>query len=315
MKNINTLIKNLTGAIIKRKRASIAVFLLIALIFSLGRCSREMQAKKEEAAIPVKAMKVELKDLNLTLEYVGNIKGRDEATVYPKVSGKIAEKVKEDGSPIAKGETIVYIDRDEVGLKFEKAPVESPLAGIIGRIYVDIGSNVTPQTPVALVVDMEGVKIELNIPEKYIPKLSLSQNAVITVDAYADEKFTGQVSKISPVIDIDTRTAPVEISITDEKHLLKSGMFAKAKLTIEEHKNVPIILKEAIMGKNSDTYVFVAKDNKVAMRKVSLGIRQGPYFEVTEGLKDGDLVVVMGQQRLRDGANVTVEIYEETYNL
>lgn len=288
----------------------ILIFGFWILDFMIG-CQKTKEQTKSEEAIPVKVIQVKLTDLNETIDYVGNIKAQDEAVVYPKVSGKIIEKVKEDGSPIKKGQTIAYIDRDEVGLKFEQAPVESPLTGIVGRVYVDIGANVNAQTPIALVVDMDRVKIDLNIPEKYLPRVSLGQVADISVDAYPKEEFSGQITKISPVVDLATRTAPVEITVDNPEHRLKSGMFAKVKLIIQQHKAVPIILKEAIMGKEPDLYVYVVENHKALLKKIKLGIRQGPYFEVTEGLKSGDLVVIMGQQRLRENVTVSAEIEEE----
>jgi len=261
--------------------------------------------------IPVQVSKVVLKEINDTLDYVGNIKAKDEAIVYPKVSGKIIEKVKEDGKPVDKGEVIAYIDRDEVGLKFEKAPVESPLTGIIGRVYVDIGSNVTAQTAVALVIDLRKVKIDLEIPEKYLPQVSLGQKAKVNVDAYPREEFIGEVTKISPVVDLTTRAAPIKITVDNPDYRLKSGMFAKVKLTLQQRKNVPVILKEAIIGKEPNQYVYVAEDKKAVLKRITVGVRQGPYFEVRDGLKEGDLVVIMGQQRLYEGATVIPEEQKE----
>jgi len=287
--------------------------LLLGLLLTFG-CQPKQELEKATEVIPVKVLRVELKELSEALEYTGNIKAQDEAIVYPKVSGKIIEKVKEDGIVINKSETIAYIDRDEVGLKFEKAPVESPLAGIVGRFYVDIGQNVTMQTPIALVVNMDKVKIDLDVPEKYLPRVSLGQEAQISVDAYPEEEFSGGVTKISPVVDLTTRTAPIEIIVDNPKHRLQSGMFAKVRLILKEHKNVPVILKEAVMGKEPDLYVYMVKDNKAILKKVTLGLHQGPYFEVQEGLKEGDLVVIMGQQRLKDNAQVSVEIEEESKN-
>ena len=118
-----------------RKILIIMVGTVISISLLSGCGKAPAKGAKKESAIPVKVMKVAIEDLDKALEYVGNIKGRDEAVVYPKVSGKIIEKVKEDGSSVSKGETIAYIDRDEVGLKFEKAPVESPLTGTVGRVY------------------------------------------------------------------------------------------------------------------------------------------------------------------------------------
>ncbi len=272
----------------------------------LAGCQQQ-KAQEQPDSIPVKVSRIEYTSLEQSIDYVGSIKAQDEATIYPKVSGKIIEKAKEDGSPVEKGEAVAYIDRDEVGLRFERAPVETPLTGVIGRVYVDMGEKVTTQTPIALVVNMDKVKTNLDIPEKYLPRISVGQEARITVDAYPKKDFKGSVTKVSPVLDQATRTAPVEIVVDNTEHLLKSGMFAKVSLVIDERKNIPVVMKEAIVGKDSQVYVYVIENKKAVLKKIKLGIRQGPYFEVTEGLKDGDLVVIIGQQRLYEGAPVSVE--------
>ncbi|MDP3142885.1 MAG: efflux RND transporter periplasmic adaptor subunit [Candidatus Omnitrophota bacterium] len=280
------------------------------IVFILYSCSAQEKPKRAvDSVIPVRIMKVAARDIFEVLEYVGDIKAKDEAQVYPKVSGKIIEKVKEDGALINKGEVILYIDRDEVGLKFEKAPVESPLSGIVGRIFVDIGANVSTQTAVALVVNMEKVKIELDIPEKYLPKISIGQEAKVGVDAFPQEIFTGQITKISPVLDTSTRSAPIEITINNTEEHLQSGMFANVNLIFDTRKNALVVLKEAIIGKEPETYVYTVQNNQAVLKKVAIGIRQGPYYEVREGLKGGELVVIMGQQRLKDGAMVNTEEY------
>ena len=289
-----------------RKTFMLLMGVVLAISFITG-CGKVAGDKSKDEVIPVKVMKVNLDTLSKVLEYVGDIKGQDEALVYPKVTGKIIEKVKEEGYPVNRGEAIAYIDRDEVGLKFERAPIESPLSGIVGRIYVDIGSNVTTQTPVALVADTSKVEIDLNVPEKYLPKLSLNREAVITVDAYPQDRFIGKVTMISPVIDLQTRTAPIEITIDNPDRRLQSGMFAKVKLIIEERKDVPVILKEAVIGREPNTYVYTVEDKKARLKKVELGIRQGPYYEVQKGLNAGEVVVIMGQQKLRDGLAVEAE--------
>jgi multidrug efflux pump subunit AcrA (membrane-fusion protein) len=285
------------------------VILLFMLFISLFGCGAKEETKSEiTQAIPVRVMKVTPKDLYNKLEYTGDIKAQDEVIVYPKVSGKIIEKVREDGLGVAKGDIIAYIDRDEVGLKFEKAPIESPIDGVVGRVYVDIGSNVSPQTAVALVVNMDKVKINLDIPEIYLPKIFLGQEARVYTDAYPQQDFQGNVTKISPVVNLENRCAPIEITLDNSGHLLKSGMFVKVSLVIEKRANAPQIIKEAIMGKEPDTYVYVIENNKARIRKISTGIHDGPLYEVTQGLQKDDIVVIMGQQRLYDDAPVVVDI-------
>lgn len=285
-------------------------YLLIAILAAtIAGCgaNKERDKKSKDGVIPVRVETVKPRDMNKTLEYVGDIKGDDEAVVYPKVTGKVIEKVKEEGSQVKKGEAIVYIDRDEVGLKFEKAPVESPLEGVVGRVYVDIGSSVTTETKVALVTKTEVVEIDLDVPEAIAPKVSIGQKAEIEVDAYPGHKFTGVVSMISPVVDLQTRTAPIELIIDNKDGKLQSGMFARVILVLEVRRDVPVIRKEAVIGRKPDTYVYVVEGDTARFKKVELGIRQGAYYEVLDGLNSGDRVVIMGQQKLRDGAAVSVE--------
>jgi len=292
---------------LSKRKNKIIIFGLILVLGILFGCQKAPEKESQLERIPVKVSKVKLQDISETIDYVGNIKANEEAVVYPKVSGKIIEKVKEDNAPVKKFEAIAYIDRDETGLKFEKAPVESPLNGVVGRVFVDIGTKVTPATAVAFVVDMDKVKINLDIPEKYLGNIFLGQEAKVKVDAFGDEEFQGKVTKISPVVDLNTRTAPIEITIDNSGHRLKSGMFAKVVLIMKEKKNVPVILKEALFGKEPDIYVFVIENNKAVLKKISLGIRQGPYYEVTKGLEGSENIVIIGQQRLFEGAAVLVE--------
>lgn len=282
---------------------------LAALALAAPGCGRKAEEKQE--TIPVRAARVEAQTISRTLDYASTIDAWDRAEVFPKVSGKILEKLKEDGAPVAKGETIAYIDRDEVGFKFEKAPVESPLTGVIGRVYVDKGTNVSATTAVALVVDIDRVKVRLDVPEKFLPQVSIGQTARVRVEAYPREVFTGTVTLISPVVETETRTAPVEISIDNPGHRLKPGMFAGIQLLLERREGVPTMPQEAVIGREPNAYVFLVNDGVARMRDVALGIRENDRIEVLKGLKAGDLVAVMGQERLREGVAVTVEIEGE----
>lgn len=282
----------------------------IFLISLLGGCQKQNSNTAKAniiQSIPVKVMKVLLTDVNQTLDYVGSIKAQNEIIVYPKISGKILEKVKQEGDLVKKGEAIAYVDRDEVGLKFEKAVIESPINGVVGKIYVDIGSNVNLTTPIALIVDMEKIKINLEIPENYLSKISLRQDAKIAIDAYAGEVFVGKVSKISPVLNTDTRAAAIEIIIDNNNHRLKSGMFARVSLIIDIRKSVPVAMKESIMGRGDNFSVYVIENQKAVLRKITPGLRQGEFYEIKDGVNADDLVVIMGQQKLFDGADVSVE--------
>ena len=260
-----------------------------------------------DTAIPVQVELTRAAEIQKNLEYVGNVRAEEEALVYPKVSGKLIEKIKVEGDAVQKGEILLYVDRDEVGLKFEKAPIESPMNGIVGEITVDIGEHVTPQTVVGLVVKMDRMKIALDIPEVYSSKISLGQEVLLKFDAYPAEAFQGKITKISPIINLANRAFPIEILILNPENKLKSGMFAKVEIIIESHENAITVRKEVILGKEPNAYVYIVENNIAKLRNVKIGIRSADRVEISEGVQKGDLVVVLGQQRLYDGAQVRID--------
>jgi len=84
-------------------------------------------------------------------------------------------------------------------------------------------------------------------------------------------------------------------------------MFANVQLVIKQYNSVPAVLKEALLGREPEVYVYTVKDNRALLKKVGIGIRQGPYVQITSGLEQGDMIVIMGQQRLKDGTAVVAE--------
>ncbi len=281
-----------------------SVFYSMVSIFLTG-CSQKSPQKKT-SKIPVRAIEVKRTNLKEFLFYVGDIKAKDEAIVYPKVSGKIIEKIAEEGSLIKKGGIIAYIDRDEVGFQFQKAPVESPIDGIIGSVYVDVGTNVSTQTPIGSVINMDEVRVRVNVVERDLPKIKQGQLAKIEVDAYPDNVFKGTVKKVSPIVDLASRTALVEIKILNYDHKLKPGMFARVKILISVRKSALIVPRDAIIKKDSSNYVFVVKNNSVRKQKIEIGLRENNKFEAVKGLNEGELVVTMGNARLKEGDLVEV---------
>jgi multidrug efflux pump subunit AcrA (membrane-fusion protein) len=280
---------------------------VVLVVFAIAGCGKEGRSKNAEDIPTVRTETVAREDLVETIDYVGTIRARDEAIVYPRVTGKIVAKLKNEGEPVLKGETIALIDRDEVGFTFETAPVESPLSGVIGRIPVDLGTSVTTQTPIATVVDLSEAEIRLDVPEKYLPLLHPGLKSRISVDAYPGETFPGEVSQVSPVLDIETRTAPAEIVIPNADHRLKPGMFARVKIAARTFSGVPTISQEALVGREPDAAVFVVEGDTARVRKVVPGFKQGSRLQIAKGLNGGEMVIVMGQQRLKDGDRVRVE--------
>jgi len=267
----------------------------------------EQNARLTKSHIVVKVMPVKKEDFTLTLDYVGSLKAKDEASVFSKVTGKLLEYVVNEGDSVQKGQTVASIDRDETGLKFELAKVESPISGVVGRILLDRGTNIAPNTTVlAIIVDMDAMIVRLNIPEQDIPYMKRDLKAIIKVDAYPDEEFQGQVSRVSEIVDPQTRTLPIEISIPNKEHRLKSGMFARIKIIAATLKDVLVLNQDTIVQELGEKFVFVVENNIANKQKVQIGRRDNGKLEVLDGIREGETIIVFGQQGLKDGTSVII---------
>jgi multidrug efflux pump subunit AcrA (membrane-fusion protein) len=293
----------------KKKRIILGMVILAIVLIIAGRLrtpTKEIKPAAGDQRVPVEVVQVIRGDLKELVSYTGDIEAKERIEVYPRVSGKIIARKVAEGDRIEKGQTIALLDRDEPGFKFEAAPVSSLLAGTVGRVYVDLGAKVTPQTPVALVVDMDSVKVKIDVVERDLPKIEIGQEAQIKVDAYSDTIFSGKVWRISPVVDLASRTAPVEILISNPEHLLKPGMFTRVTIVTKESKDTLIIPRDALLGKGDTTFVFVVEDNQALKKEVTVGMSQGTLVEVKDHLALEEEVIVMGKTRVTDGTKVKV---------
>ncbi|MCX5702179.1 MAG: efflux RND transporter periplasmic adaptor subunit [Candidatus Omnitrophica bacterium] len=303
----------------KKKDVFITLGVLIfagLLLFRLISGKNIAQKGSSERAMPVRTvvrvMPIERGSVQLVLSYVGSLKAKDEINVYSKVNGKLAQYLVNEGDSVSKGQAIALIDRDETGLKYELAPVESPLSGIVGRTLLDKGATIlsaqglSQGTVLAIIVNMDEMVVRLSAVEQNIPYLRTGLKAEMKVDAYPDKIFNGEISKVSQVVEPQTRTLPIEIIIPNPDHLLKSGMFCRIKIVASEHKDVLFLLQDAVIQELGETHVFVVEDHTAKKKKVALGIKEDGRIEITEGLKEGEKVIIFGQQGLKEEAQVEI---------
>ncbi len=253
---------------------------------------------------------VQKRDLKHELLMSGSIKALEEATLFPRVEGKLLKNLLREGDSVKKNQTVSLIERDEVGAVYEPVVVPSTITGLIGRVYLDPGANVTISTPIALVVNQEKVRIAVDIPERYIGEIYKGQPATLRVDALPGQEFEAKLSIISPVVDSTSRAVAVEFYADNPKGLLKSGMFAKVDITLAEKKNAVSVSKQSVYTdeETGETYVFVpSADGKTAQRKtVKTGFVNSNFLEVTDGLSSGEQILsfVYG---LKDGSKIVLE--------
>ncbi len=198
------------------------------------------------------------------------------------------------------------------------ATVTAPISGIIGKRYYENGDMAAPSAPLVTIVQMRRVKIEFNATEEDLGKLKVGQKTAVSVKAYPDRQFSGKVLKISPVLDPTTRMAQVEVLVDNADGLLKPGMYAQAEVTTGVIKNVIVVPRyvtienttlETIAGEDrvvKNYFVFVVDSNRAVQKKLDVSYVNHKSIAVSSGINVGDILVVAGQNNLREGLPVSI---------
>lgn len=255
----------------------------------------------------VKTEKAQTRSLEEYILLTGSVKALDEAILYPRASGKLLRNVLKEGDPVKKDETVALVERDEPGVVYEPAPVPSTLTGVVGRVYQDVGANVTPQTPIAMVVNQGMVRVAVDVPEKYVGRVFKDQRARVKVDAFPDRYFSGTVYRVSPVVDARSRNTLVEVLVDNIDGNLKSGMFAEVRLIVASRGAALSVPSGAVVSQDGGEFVFVPAEGGLAARlPVKTGIRTTEFVQVS-GVKEGADVVTFGLYGLKDGSKIKVQ--------
>jgi membrane fusion protein (multidrug efflux system) len=149
------------------------------------------------------------------------------------------------------------------------------------------------------------VKVEINVPERFLGQIQTGQELELAVAAHPGRKFAGKVYFVAAQIDEITRTALVKALIANPQRELKPGMFASLDLTLQVRDRAILIPESCLMFSGDEARVFVVGTNQTAqMRPVRLGLRLPGMVEVTAGLAEQELVVREGLQKVVPGMRV-----------
>lgn len=235
----------------------------------------------------------------------GEIETQTAIEVFPSIGGKVVEMKVSLGSPVKQGDIIAYIDPSEPGSYYAKSPVIAPISGSIISSPVKTGQKVSVSSVVTKIGDISNLQVTAKVPERYVADLRIGQRAEITLQAYGSEKFYAKVVRISPVVDAATRTKEIILNFEESYEKVNAGMFAKIKLYTNDYAGYPVIPQDSVVNNNDEYYVFVVKeDNTVEKRHVTLGKNIDGYYQLLEGISEGDSMVIEGMLTLFDGAKV-----------
>ena len=203
------------------------------------------------------------------------------------------------------------VDRAKMGLdlaheKLAKTSIYAPMAGAVKEKRVTAGEYIRNGTFLVSIIRTEMLKLSFTITEKDVGSLRVGQDVAFTVDAFPGREFRGQLKTIYPSLEEKTRSLQLEAVLTNADQSLKPGLFARVTLYTGPARSTVVAPITALLYDNSRTKLFVVEGDRAKEREVKTGRKYGEFMEITEGLKEEEIVVTVGQNNLMEGVLVNV---------
>jgi len=188
--------------------------------------------------------------------------------------------------------------------RFHDTRLVSPLSGIVSRRSANRGETVPAGAALFTIVDLNTVRARVAVPESDVGMIATGAAAKLTVPSLGDTTFGGHVRLVGVAADKVTRTFAVEISVPNAGHRVKAGMVVEASIETPNDATCLTVPASAIVRDAegaTQVFVYASSEQRVHARRITPGAVAGSEVEITSGLVDGDLVVIGGQQQLREG--------------
>jgi len=184
--------------------------------------------------------------------------------------------------------------------------ITSPLNGGVTKRHVDPGTMVKDTTPILTIMDLAEVKMVVNVTEKEFVRLKKDQPVKVFVTAFPERTFPGRIEIITPALELQSRTAEIQIAIPNPGYILKPGMFGRVEITLRSQPQAVLAPIQAILNQDDKDYVFVVKNGRAYRRSIQKGLIKDTAVEVIKGIEPGELVVTSGHSLLREGMRVRI---------
>lgn len=199
-------------------------------------------------------------------------------------------------------------ETDLIKAQLKETVISASFDGVTGERKVSLGQFVDQGTTLTYLISQDPMKAEFRVPERFMGQLEEGQSIEVTVAAYPEETFKGEVYFIDPQVEVQTRTALVKAKLPNPEGKLRRGMFANLDLIVAIRSRALTVPETALIPKGEETYVFVVdQENKAQMKAVKVGVRMAGKAEIVEGLSAGENVVVEGYQKIGPGSPVAIK--------
>jgi len=188
--------------------------------------------------------------------------------------------------------------------KLDECLLKAPFAGVITQVFVRPGDLATPRAPLLKMMDPSSLVVRAGLPETCAADIRKGTEAVVRLDAYPRKTFKARIERVYPRLEWDSRTRIIEAKVLDPVELIPR-LFARISVRGRVADAAVVIPDAAIVTTpRGQKVVYVVKEGKASMRKVTIGLEQGQRVQIADGVRAGEMVVIAGNLNLKDGAQV-----------
>jgi membrane fusion protein (multidrug efflux system) len=191
-------------------------------------------------------------------------------------------------------------------VRLSKHTIHAPFSGVVGLRAVSVGAYIGIGTSIVNLEKIDMLKVDFSIPEFHLSAVSVGNSIAVEVDAIPNKIFTGEVYAIDPMVDVNGRAVRIRARLTNADLELRPGLFARITIKDPTEQTVVSVPESAIVPRQGEMFVYRVANGKAVEMKVRVGKRDGGFVEVLDGIDANASVVITGQQRLRNGAEVDI---------
>lgn len=189
----------------------------------------------------------------------------------------------------------------------KNSTIRAPFTGRITKKISEVGEIISPAMPIAILTEMEPILVKASVPDNFIRKIKTGKTVHVLVDSHPQEKFKGVINRIETTVDPLSRTFRIEIRLANPGEKLRPGLIAHVEI-IHREKGLGIFIPlDSIIGFGSNPAIFLVKDLKAEKRVIKTGKIIKDHVEVLNGLFEGEMLVVSGQEYLKDQQLVLID--------
>jgi membrane fusion protein, multidrug efflux system len=187
--------------------------------------------------------------------------------------------------------------------------IRAPFAGVVGLSDVAPGALVNPGAPIVTLDDVSSMRVDFQVPERYLDQIREGQAILATVDAYPGQTINGRIARLDSRVDERTRAITARAIFPNPKRLLKPGMLVRVGISRGTRQS-PSAPESALSVQGNSAFVFALRkmgERTVAeQRPVVTGVRQQGFVEILDGVRPGDQIIADGLNKVQPGQPVRI---------